>query len=72
MPEFTTMAVQTEIDLYDDGAEETPRRELRVSLRKPEVLMQGAMEKSEHPNEFISGICEIAYEKQDCYQGRAG
>ena len=59
-------------DLYDDGAEQTPRRELRVSLRKPEVVMQGARGKSEHPNEFISEISEIAYKKQDCYQDRAG
>ena len=59
-------------DLYDDGAERTPRRELRVSLRKQEVLMQGAREKSEHPNEFISEISEIAYKRQDCHQDRAG
>ena len=65
-------ANQRYFDLYDEGAEETPRRELRVSLRKLEVLMQAASEKSEHPNEFISEISEIAYKKQDCYQDRAG
>jgi len=58
-------------DLYDDGAEGTPRRKLRVSLRKPEVLMQGARGQSEHPDEFMSEISEIAYKKQDCYQDRA-
>jgi len=59
-------------DLYEDGVARMPRRKLRVSLRKPEVLMQGAREKSEHPNEFISEISEIAYKEQDCHQDRAG
>ena len=53
-------ANQRYFDLYDDRAEETPRRKLRVSLRKPEVLMQGAREQSEHANDFISEISEIA------------
>lgn len=54
-------ANQRYFDLYDDGAEETPRRKLRVSLRKPEVLMQGAREQSEYANDFMSEISEIAY-----------
>lgn len=54
-------ADQRYFDLYDDLAEETPRRKLRVSLRKPEVLMQGAREQSEYANDFISEISEIAY-----------
>lgn len=58
-------ADQRYFDVYDDGAEETPRRKLRVSLRKPEVLMQGAREQSEHVNDFVSDISEIAEEKQD-------
>ncbi len=53
-------ANQRYFDLYDDRTEETPRRKLRVSLRKPEVLMQRAREQSEHANDFISEISEIA------------
>ena len=53
-------ANQRYVDLYDERAEETPRRKLRVSLRKPEVLMQGAREQSEYANDFISEISEIA------------
>ena len=58
-------ADQRYFDVYDDGAEETPRRKLRVSLRKPEVLMQGAREQSEQVNDFVSDISEIAEEKKD-------
>lgn len=65
-------ANQRYFDLHDDGAEGTPRRKLRVSFRKPEVLTQGEREQSEYPNDFISEISEIAYEKQDCHQDRAG
>ena len=65
-------ANQRYFDLHDDGAEGTPRRKLRVSLRKPEVLVQGAREQPEYPNDFVSEISEIAYEKQDCHQDRAG
>jgi len=65
-------ANQRYFDLHDDGTEGMPRRKLRISLRKPEVLIQGAREQSEHPNDFISEISEIAYEQQDCYQDRAG
>lgn len=50
-------------DLYDDGAEETPRRKLRVSLRKPEASMQGAREQCEHENDIVSEISEVAEEK---------
>ena len=54
-------ANQRYFDLYDDRAEKTPWRKLRVSLRKPEVLMQGAREQSEYANDFMSEISEIAY-----------
>ena len=53
-------AKQRYFDLYDDLAEETPRRKLMVSLRKPGVLMRGAREQSEHANDFVSDISEIA------------
>ena len=52
-------ASQQYFDLYRSGAAETPRRKLRVVLRRSRVIGHGTKEESESENNIISEIRNI-------------
>ena len=55
-------ASQRYFDLYRSGAEETPRRKLRVALRKSRSIEQRTMEESDDETDIVSKITDITWE----------
>ena len=59
LDQISWSASQRYFDLYSSRAKETPRRKLRVSVRRQGVLMQATKEKFRDDGDIISEISKI-------------